>query len=314
MAKYFVTGATGFIGGRVTRQLVDAGHDVVAIARNPESARDLESIGVDVRRGDITNPDSLRGPMAGVDGVFHIAGWYKIGSRDPSEGERINVAGTRNVLAAMKELRVPKGVYTSTLAVFSDTHGQLVDETYRHHGPWLTEYDRTKWIAHYEIAEPMIRAGLPLVVVQPGVNYGPGDTSEIRPTFVRYLQGKLRAIPKRTAYCWAHVEDTARAHVLAMERGRAGEPYIRADHRDPSAPVPCVARAPPRDRRAVPVRAASRCRGSDLSREQREGAPRARIRPEAPRGWTSRNVAARDAVARDQPCCGLILLREEFLK
>src|SRR5881398_842576 len=201
MAKYFVTGATGFIGGRVTRQLVDAGHDVVAIARNPESARDLESIGVDVRRGDITNPDSLRGPMAGVDGVFHIAGWYKIGSKDPSEGERINVAGTRNVLSAMKELRVPKGVYTSTLAVFSDTHGQLVDETYGYRGPWLTEYDRTKWIAHYEIAEPMIRAGLPLVVVQPGVNYGPGDTSEIRPTFVRYLQGKLRAIPKRTAYC-----------------------------------------------------------------------------------------------------------------
>lgn len=228
MAKYFVTGATGFIGGRVTRQLVDAGHNVVAIARNPENARDLEAIGVDVRRGDITDLDSLRGPMAGVDGVFHIAGWYKIGSKDRAAGERINVVGTRNVLTAMKELRIPKGVYTSTLAVFSDTHGQLVDETYRHAGPWLTEYDRTKWIAHYDIAEPMIRAGLPLVVVQPGVNYGPGDTSEIRPTLLRYLRGKLRAVPKRTAYCWAHVEDTARAHILAMERGRAGETYIIA--------------------------------------------------------------------------------------
>ncbi|HWM52993.1 MAG TPA: NAD-dependent epimerase/dehydratase family protein [Thermoplasmata archaeon] len=228
MAKYFVTGATGFIGGRVTRQLIQAGHDVVAIARNPQGAKDLVSIGVDVRRADVTDPDSLRGPMAGVDGVFHIAGWYKIGSKDRSEGERINVAGTRNVLTAMKELRVPKGVYTSTLAVFSDTHGQLVDETYRHEGPWLTEYDRTKWIAHYEIAEPMIRTGLPLVIVQPGVNYGPGDTSEIRPTFVRYLQGKLRAIPQRTAYCWAHVEDTGRAHILAMERGRAGQTYIIA--------------------------------------------------------------------------------------
>src|SRR5207247_7761481 len=115
MAKYFVTGATGFIGGRVTRQLVGAGHDVVAIARSPESARDLESIGVDVRRGDITNPDSLRGPMAGVDGVFHIAGWYKIGSKDPSEGERINVAGTRNVLSGVQERRVTEGAYTRTL-------------------------------------------------------------------------------------------------------------------------------------------------------------------------------------------------------
>src|SRR3989441_12851973 len=228
MGKYFVTGATGFIGGRVTRRLVDAGHDVVAIGRNPESARDLESIGVDVRRGDITDPGSLRGLMAGVDGVFHIPGWYKIGSRDPSEGERLNVAGTRNVLTAMKELRGPKGGYTSTLAVFSDTHGRLVDETYRHNGRWLTGYDRTETIAHYEIAEPMIRAGLPLVIVQPGVNYGPGDTSEIRPTFVRYLQGKLRAIPKRTAYCWAHVEDTARAHILAMERGRACGSFIIA--------------------------------------------------------------------------------------
>src|SRR5947209_12571002 len=228
MAKYFVTGATGFIGGRVTRQLVAAGHNVVAIARSPESARGLESIGVDVRRGDITDPGSLRGLMAGVDGVFHIAGWYKIGSRDLSEGERLNLAGTRNVLTAMKELRVPKGVYTSTLAVFSDTHGRLVDETYRHNGRWLTEYDWTKWIAYYEIAEPMIRAGLPLVIVQPGVNYGPGDTSEIRPTFVRYLQGDLRAIPKRTAYCSAHVEDTARGHTLAMERGRTGETCIIA--------------------------------------------------------------------------------------
>ena len=228
MAKYFVTGATGFIGLRVARQLVDAGHDVVAIARNPQNARDLLSLGVDVRPGDITDADSLRGPMTGVDGVFHIAGWYKIGAKDRKEGERINIVGTRNVLTAMRELGIPKGVYTSTLAVFSDTHGQLVDETYRTNGPWLTEYDRTKWVAHYDVAEPMIRAGLPLVIVQPGVNYGPGDTSEIRPFFVRYLQRKLRALPKRTAYCWAHVDDTARGHLLAMEKGSVGQAYIIA--------------------------------------------------------------------------------------
>jgi len=223
-----VTGATGFIGGRVTRQLVEAGHEVVAIARNPENARGLASIGVDVRRGDITSKDSLREPMAGADGVFHIAGWYKIGSKDPADGERINVVGTRNVLTTMKELGIPKGVYTSTLAVFSDTHGKVVDETYQHEGPWLTEYDRTKAVAQHAIAEPMMSSGLPLVIVQPGVNYGAGDTSEIRPTFVRYLGGKLRALPKRTAYCWAHVDDTASAHLLAMEKGRPGETYIVA--------------------------------------------------------------------------------------
>jgi len=223
-----VTGATGFIGGRVVRQLVGAGHLVTAVVRDPSKAQDLRAIGVDVRPGDVTVEESLRGPMAGADGVFHIAGWYKIGTKDRAEGERINVLGTRNVLKVMKELRIPKGVYTSTLAVFSDTRGQIVDETYRHTGPWLTEYDRTKWVAHYQVAEPMIREGLPLVIVQPGATYGPGDTSEIRPTLVRYLRRRLRAIPKATAYCWGHVDDTARGHLLAMEKGVPGETYIIA--------------------------------------------------------------------------------------
>ena len=223
-----MTGATGFLGGRVVRQLLGAGHRVTAVVRNPSKADDLRAIGVDVRPGDVTVEESLWGPMTGVDGFFHIAGWYKIGTKDRADGERINVLGTKNVLTAMKELHIPKGVYTSTLAVFSDTRGKIVDETYRHEGPWLTEYDRTKWVAHFQVAEPMIRDGLPLVIVIPGVTYGPGDTSEIRPTFLRYLEGRLRAIPRGTAYCWGHVDDTARGHLLAMERGVPGESYIIA--------------------------------------------------------------------------------------
>ncbi len=223
-----MTGATGFIGGRVVRQLRDRGHDVTALVRDPAKAGDLESMGVGVREGGITNRESLRRAMAGTDGVFHIAGWYKIGTKDRIEGERINVTGTRNVLSLMKELGIPRGVYTSTLAVFSDTAGQVVDETYHRGGPWLTEYDRTKWVAHYEVAEPMIRDGLPLMIVMPGVTYGPGDTSEIRPTFVRYLRRKLRALPKGTAYCWAHVDDVAAGHILAMEKGVPGQSYILA--------------------------------------------------------------------------------------
>ncbi len=225
-----MTGATGFIGGRVARALVADGHQVIAIARDPSRARDLRALGVQVRPGDVTIAESVWGPMMGVDGVFHVAGWYKIGSGDRAEAEKINVEGTRNVLTAMKELRIRKGVYTSTLAVFSDTHGQLVDETVRPDGkgPWLTEYDQTKWAAHYEVAEPMIREGLPLVIVEPGVTYGPGDTSEIRPLLLRYLRRRLRALPKETAYCWAHVDDTASGHLLAMEKGVPGETYILA--------------------------------------------------------------------------------------
>ncbi len=224
--RYFVTGATGFIGGRVARMLVAAGHQVVAIARHPAAATDLSNLGVQVVAGDVTDRESLREPMTGVDGVYHIAGWYRIGVKDKSQAARINVDGTRNVLEIMRELGIPRGVYTSTLAVNSDTHGRVVDETYRYTGPFLSEYDRTKWVAHYQVAEPMIEAGLPLVIVMPGVVYGPGDTSSLRTTFLQYLERKLPVVPQRTAFCWATVEDTARGHLLAMEKGKVGESYM----------------------------------------------------------------------------------------
>ncbi|MEO6726978.1 MAG: NAD-dependent epimerase/dehydratase family protein [Blastocatellia bacterium] len=226
--KYFITGATGFIGGRVARQLIEAGHEVIALVRSTSNAQGLAKLGVSLAEGDITDKESMRQPVTGVDGVYHIAAWYKIGARDKSVAEAINVEGTRNVLELMKELHVPKGVYTSTLAVNSDTGGRAVDESYYFDGEHLSEYDKTKWRAHYEVAVPMMKDGLPLVIVQPGVNYGPGDTSAIGDVLRQYLQGKLPMVPDKTAYCWAHVEDTARGHIQAMEKGRVGESYIIA--------------------------------------------------------------------------------------
>jgi nucleoside-diphosphate-sugar epimerase len=226
--RYFITGATGFIGGHVARQLLAAGHSVVALARTPAKAQALADAGAEVVAGDITDRASLVDPMRGCDGVFHIAAWYEVGAKDTSRAATINIDGTRNVLEVMRELAIPKGVYTSTIAVHSDTHGALVDEGYRYDGPHLSEYDRTKWIAHYEVALPMMSEGLPLVIVQPGVVFGPGDHSTIRATFIDYLKGKLPMTPKGTAFCWAHVEDIARGHIQAMERGTSGESYILA--------------------------------------------------------------------------------------
>src|SRR5438270_3809972 len=183
--RYFVTGATGFVGGRVARRLTDAGHQVVALVRDPNRAEELAQLGVAIRRGDVTDKESMRAPMQGVDGVFHIAAWYKIGTKDKSDGERVNVQGTRNVLELMKELGVPKGVYTSSTTINSDTHGKLVDETYRYTGPHFSEYNRSKWAAHYQVAEPMIAEGLPLVIVMPSAIYGPGDKSLVHGTFVK---------------------------------------------------------------------------------------------------------------------------------
>jgi len=229
--RYLVTGATGFIGGRLARQLVAAGHRVFALVRTPGNAADLGALGVTLVPGDVIDRASLGPAMRGMDCVFHVAGWYKVGTRDKSPGERAIVERPRHELEAMAEAGVPKGVYTSTVAVFSDTRGRLVDETYRHHGPWLSEYDRTKWVAHYEVAEPMMRGGLPLVIVLPGLVYGPGDTSSVRDALRMYLRHRLPMVPAGAEFCWAHVDDVARGHVLAMERGRAGESYIIAGPR-----------------------------------------------------------------------------------
>ena len=226
--KYLVTGASGFIGGCLARQLVRAGHEVGALVRNPEAVADLKAAGVSIHQGDVRDKPSLRAPVSGVDGLFHLAAWYRIGVKDRGEACQTNVEGTRNVLETARDLGIPRIVYTSTVAVSSDTGGRLVDEEFRHHGPWLTQYERTKWMAHYQVARPMAEAGLPLVILQPGVVYGPGDPSAIGTAFRQYLRSRLPVTPQRTAFCWAHVEDTAAAHRLAMERGRLGESYIVA--------------------------------------------------------------------------------------
>lgn len=225
MGRYFVTGATGFLGGELTKQLISRGHHVVALVRQPDRAGILRALGVELHQGDITDRESLRAPMTGVDGLYHCAAWYKVGLPG-QEAERVNVEGTRNVLETMRELRIAKGVYTSTVAVFSDTRGAMPDERYRFEGPHLSEYDRTKWRAHYEIALPMMARGLPLVIVQPGLIYGPGDTSGMHTALVDLLRKRLPFTPRRTAFCWSHVEDAARGHILAMERGQPGETYI----------------------------------------------------------------------------------------
>ena len=225
--KYFITGATGFVGGALARQLRAAGHEVCASVRSIEKAKDLEAIGVKLFKGDVTDKESMRAPMTGVDGVYHVAGWYKIGTKDKSGGEQVNIQGTRNVLELMQELKIPKGVYTSTCTVNSDTHGKLVDESYRFTGKHLSEYDRTKAAAH-DIAKEFIARGLPLVIVMPGAIYGPGDTSSVRSTLLDFLNGRLPMLPSQFGVCAAHVEDTAQGHILAMDKGKVGESYIIA--------------------------------------------------------------------------------------
>src|SRR5688500_9465394 len=115
--KYFVSGGTGFLGGVLAEKLREEGHEVSASVRNQEKAQDRQAIGLKLFNGDVTDKESMREAMRGVNGVYHVAGWYKIGVKDKRDAERVNVQGTRNVLELMQELNIPKGVYTSTCAI-----------------------------------------------------------------------------------------------------------------------------------------------------------------------------------------------------
>jgi nucleoside-diphosphate-sugar epimerase len=226
--RIVLTGATGFIGRNLAHQLIDRGDEVVAIVRDPSKAADLAERGAVLIEGDITDRDSMRPAFDGSEALFHLAAWYEVGIDDTQAMERINVEGTRHVLELMREYELAKGVYTSSLAVNSDTHGELVDETYRHDPAdgFLSSYDRTKWQAHYEVALPMIENGLPLVIVQPGLVYGPGDTSQFGEALRRYLQRDLPLIVRGVQYAWGYIDDIVRAHVLALDRGAVGETYL----------------------------------------------------------------------------------------
>jgi len=229
--EYFVTGATGLIGTHVVEQLAAEGHDVVALTRSRSNASHLPEE-VTVVEGDITEKESMRDPMTGVDGVFHIAAWFYVGPgpREAEKAEQINVEGTRVVLELMDELDVPKGVYTSTVGVYPGTNGRTIDESIDPECPTFAVYFRTKWEAHYEVAKPMMEDGLPLVIVQPGAVYGPRDKlyGSARGAFRDYLQEDLPMIPRKWTLPFDYAPDTARAHILAMEKGQPGETYIVA--------------------------------------------------------------------------------------
>jgi nucleoside-diphosphate-sugar epimerase len=234
--RYAITGATGFLGGVLARQLRDAGHEVVALVRDPARAAALAESGVELVSGDLDDAPALDRLCQGADGLFHVAGWYKVGSRTPDEGRRVNVDGTRNALEAARRNAVPRTVYTSTLAVNSDTGGRVVDETYRFSGRHHSVYDATKAAAH-DIAVEYAADGLEVVILQPGVIYGPGDTSQVGALLEQTARGKRVLAPRDGGMCWAHVEDVARAHVLAMEKGAPGAAYMLAGPRASLAEV-----------------------------------------------------------------------------
>lgn len=227
--KAFVTGATGFIGGHVARLLRERGDDAVALVRNPDKAGELRNLGCELVEGDLSSEDAIRRGVEGADAVFHVGAVYKVGipkSERPAMHDA-NVGGTERVLDAAIDAGVPRIVYVSTCAVFGNTRGKVVDESYRRPGDDFTSYyDETKFLAH-QVAEDRIARGAPIVILQPGGVYGPDDHSELGNVIDQAASGKLPAkMFPEGGFMLCHVEDIAKGILLAHDNGEIGEAYV----------------------------------------------------------------------------------------
>ncbi len=228
--KVFVTGGTGFIGGEVVRQLRARGDEAVCLVRSPEKAAKLTELGCELHSGDLSDEEALRQGMEGCDGLVHAAAMYEVGipaKQHPAMYEA-NVAGSEHVLRAASAAKVPKIVYVSTVGTFGNTHGKVVDESYRHPGKEFTSYYEETKLEGQRIAERMIaEQNLPAIVVQPGGVYGPGDTSQIADLLEEFFAGRLFLLPfPELGICLSHVEDIAAGILLALDKGKIGEAYV----------------------------------------------------------------------------------------
>ncbi len=208
------------------------GDAVVAAVRDPDRARALSGLGCRLVRSDLSSTAELTGLMAGSDAVIHSAGSYRIGIR-PSERQAMedaNVGATAHVLDAAIAIGIPRIAYVSTVNVFGDTRGQVVDETYRRdtRNGFLSWYDDTKYRAHL-VAEARIDAGAPIVIAMPGQVYGPGDHSELGGQLADAYRGHLRYLALTTVgVCFVHVDDLASGIAAVADSGRPGESYVLA--------------------------------------------------------------------------------------
>lgn len=189
--RAFLTGGAGFVGGHLAARLAERGDEVVALVRSPARA---DVPGAELVEGDLSDRARLAGAMAGCGAVFHLAADYRVGiprSEQPDMWET-NVTGTANVLDAAVDAAVGRIVYVSTINAFGNTRGRVVGEGYeRPPDDFVSTYDETKYLAHRAALE-RIAAGAPIVIVQPGVVYGPGDHSAVGGQTGRDLLGDGR--------------------------------------------------------------------------------------------------------------------------
>lgn len=224
-APVLVTGGNGFVGRAVLDLLVAAGRPVRALARSEESAAALAAAGAEPARGDILDPASLELAMDGAAVVYHVAGVNGFCFPDPAVLYRGNVDGTRNVVRAAAAAGAGRLVYTSSAATIGEEAGTTGTEWSPHRGRFLSHYERSKHEAERVAMAEAGRLGVDLVAVSPASVQGPGRTRGTAKILIDALNGRLRLVVD-SRLSVVDVADCAAGHLLAEERGAAGERYL----------------------------------------------------------------------------------------
>jgi dihydroflavonol-4-reductase len=228
--KVFVTGATGFVGSHVARELAARGAEMRLLVRSTSNLANLEGLKAETATGDLLQPETLRSAIRGCDAVMHVAADYRLWVRDPDTMYRANVDGTRALLRIAREEGVPRCVYTSSVATMGfKTDGTIVDEsTPVSLADMVGHYKRSKFLAEQAAIEAA-RAGQSVLILNPTTPIGSGD---VKPTptgriVVDFLNKKFPAYVD-TGLNLVDVREVARTHVDALEPslGRPGERYI----------------------------------------------------------------------------------------
>ena len=228
--KIFITGATGFIGSELVKELLTRGHTVHALFRNPERKNLPENINLCYFKGDILDMSSLLGPMDGCDVVFHLAAYAKVWAKDPAKFFMVNVEGTKNVLSCAKKLKIKKVIVTSTAGVLGPSDKHQVNESSERSKTFFTEYEHTKYLAEQEIVR-FVREGLDITTLLPTRLYGPGELNESNSVTVivqKYIQGKWHILPGdgKKIGNYVFIKDVINGHINAMEKNTSGERFI----------------------------------------------------------------------------------------
>jgi nucleoside-diphosphate-sugar epimerase len=228
--KHLVTGATGFIGQRLCVRLAQSGDEVVALCRHP-GTRMLDRPGIEQVSGDLNDLNSLIRAIRDCDSCFHVAALARQWHPDPTAFEKINVAGTQNVLNAVSESKCQRIVYTSTAGVFgASPKGKTIDEEAEIFEPPTTKYEESKLRAQ-RLVENAAGQGMHAVVVNPTRVFGPGPLNEansLARIMARYRAGRWHWKPGDGSQIgnYVYVDDVVDGHVAALMRGRPGQKYI----------------------------------------------------------------------------------------